>query len=300
MISIESTRTNLSIGRNTVSLTNINKIMYPALGLTKADVIAYYINMSEMILPYLKKRPFSMISFVNGADAEPFFQKQRPDGAPKWLKSVGVSSNDRVIDYCMVNDLPSLLFMANRGCLEMHAWFSRYPTLDKPDVAVFDIDPSGNTGFKEACAAAMLIKIILDSFSLWSIPKTSGKQGIHIFVPIVPVPYEEVRVFLKTVCGMVVQANSKLFTTERSVNKRGNRVYLDAVQVGKGKTLPAPYSLRATPQATVSTPITWEELEDPSLLPTDFTIQTIPGRLGKTGDLFAPIYTKRQKLIHII
>ena len=299
MIAIEP-RTNLAIGRHTVSLTNLDKVMYPALGLTKADVIEYYISISKFILPYLRKRPFSMVSFVKGVGSEPFFQKQRPQGAPAWLQSVGVPSDSRVIDYCMVNDLPSLLYMANRGCLEMHAWFSRYPALDKPDVAVFDIDPSGRTGFKEACAAARFIKVILDSLSLWSIPKTSGKQGIHLFVPIVPTPYEKVHAFLKAVCGMVAEAHGELFTTERSISKRGDRVYLDAVQMGKGKTLPAPYSLRATPQATVSAPITWAELESGSLSPGAFTIQNISDRLAQTGDLFAPVYTKRQTLNTIL
>lgn len=279
-----------------VSLTHLDKVMYPESELTKADIIDYYVKVSKYILPYLKDRPFSMIPFVHGAEGKSFFQKQKPDGAPDWLQSVEIQSGERIIDYCMVNDLPSLLYMANRGCLEMHAWFSRYPELDTPDVAVFDIDPSGDTGFEEACAAAKLIRIALDSFSLWSIPKTSGKQGIHVFIPIEPAPYEKVREFLLFVCGMVEEVQSELFTLERSIQKRGNRVYLDAVQNGRGKTLPAPYSLRATPQATVSAPLTWEELESLSFSPLDFTINNIHGRIERVGDLFAPIYELRQKL----
>lgn len=296
---MNATRRSLDIGGISVPLTHLDKVMYPELGLTKADVIDYYIKVSRYILPYLKDRPFSMIPFVNGAQGESFFQKQRPAGAPAWLTSVAIPSGARVINYCLVNDLPSLLYMANRGCLEMHAWFSRYPSLDTPDVAVFDIDPSGNTGFKEACAAAKLIKTALDSFSLWSIPKTSGKQGIHVFVPIEPTPYEKVRQFLRFVCSMVEDAQSELFTLERSVGKRGNRVYLDVVQHGRGKTLPTPYSLRATPRATVSAPVTWEELSSASLSPSDFTIGNITERLERIGDLFAPVYTLRQTLINV-
>lgn len=286
----------LKIGRHSVPVTSLDKVMFPEIGATKADVIDYYIRISAYILPYLKNRPFSMIPFVNGANGESFFQKQRPGGAPKWLKSVAVASSSRTIDFCLINNLSSLIYMANRGCLEMHTWFSRYPNLDKPDVAVFDIDPSGHTGFEEARAAAKIIKTILDSFSLWSIPKTSGKSGIHVFVPIRPTPFEHVRNFLRYVCKLVEKTQSGLFTLERSIQKRGDRVYLDAVQISRGKTLPAPYSLRATPFGNVSTPISWEELNNPKLNAETFTIDNIENRLKKKGDLFAPIYSLRQTL----
>lgn len=292
-------RMDLDIGGLPVQLTSLDKVMYPEIGLTKADVIDYYIKISQYILPYLKDRPISMIPFVHGADGKSFFQKQRPKDAPDWVASVEIASGDKVKDYCMINNLPSLLYMANRGCLEMHAWFSRYPALDTPDVAVFDIDPSGNTGFEESRSAAMLIRMALDSFSLWSIPKTSGKKGIHIFVPIEPTPYEKVREFLIFVCGMVEEVQSELFTLERSIQKRGSRVYLDAVQNGRGKTLPAPYSLRATPEATVSAPVSWDELEGKSISPADFTINNIIERIERIGDLFEPVYSLRQRLPNI-
>lgn len=293
---MNTSNTELKISGHSVLLTNLNKIMYPEIGATKADIVNYYIRLSPYILPYLKNRPFSMIPFVNGAQGESFFQKQKPAGAPIWLKSVAIPSSSRTIDFCIINNLPSLVYMANRGCLEMHAWFSRYPSLTKPDVAVFDIDPSGNTGFKEAVAAAKLIRKVLDSLSLWSIAKTSGKSGIHVFVPIKPTPFENVSIFLKYVCGVVEQAQGGLFTLERSVKKRGNRVYLDAVQHGRGKTLPAPYSLRATPLGNVSTPVLWEELDNPKLNPENFTIKNIEARLKKLGDVFAPVYSLRQTL----
>ncbi|MCL2434037.1 MAG: non-homologous end-joining DNA ligase [Clostridia bacterium] len=286
----------LEIGATKVPVTSLEKIMYPQKSYTKADVIDYYIKIAPYILPYLKNRPFSMIPYVNGAEGESFFQKQKPQNAPKWLKSVPVKSSTRTIDYCLINDLRSLIYMANRGCLEMHCWFSRHPALDKPDCAVFDIDPSGETGFPEGKAAALLIKAALDGYGLWSVAKTSGKGGVHVYVPIRPQPYEYVRNFTSAICRAVVDARPDLCTTERTIAKRGDRVYLDAVQLGRGKTLPAPYSLRATPGATVSAPMTWEELGRAACKPESYTMSNILGRIERVGDLFEPVYGMKQEL----
>jgi bifunctional non-homologous end joining protein LigD len=277
-----------------VRLSNLDKIYFPDIGGTKGELIDYYIRMSAYILPYLKDRPFSMLHYPEGIHGKTFFQKQRPDDAPEWLKSVKLPSGEKTIDWCLVNDLPSLIYMANRSCIETHAWFSRLPELDNPDMAIFDLDPSGNTGFAEAVAAAVMIKQSLDSCGLWSVPKLSGKTGVHVVVPIEPVPYEVSRQFLKKICAGVQKENPALFTTERTIAKRGNRVYLDAVQNGRGKTLPSPYSVRATPNANVSAPVTWEELTN--VAPEELHMRNMEERVKKKGDLFAPVYEKRQKL----
>ena len=185
--------------------------------------------------------------------------------------------------------------MANRSCIETHAWFSRLPNLDSPDVAIFDLDPSGETGFSDAVEAAMLVKTALDAYGLWAIPKLSGKTGVHVVVPIEPTPFEKVRHFLKVVCKSMEEARPSLFTTQRVIAKRGNRVYLDAVQNGRGKTLPSPYSVRATAKANVSAPVTWAELQK-GVFPEQFTIRNMNKRMNKAGDLFAPVYTTRQPL----
>jgi bifunctional non-homologous end joining protein LigD len=278
-----------------VALTHQDKIFFAKLEATKADVIEYYMRVSRYILPYLKGRPFSMLHYPDGIDGKSFFRKQRPDGAPKWLESKKLSSGKKKVDWCLVNDLPSLIYMVNRSCIEMHAWFSRLPNPDRPDIAVFDIDPSGDTGFDEAVRGALAAKEALDDYGLWSIPKVSGKTGVHVIVPIKLTPYDKVRRFVKSICKNMETQKPDLFTTERTLKKRGNRVYLDAVQNGRGKTLPAPYSLRATPEATVSAPVTWEELKE-GVRPELFTMRNMEKRLEEKGDLFEPVYEKRQKL----
>lgn len=281
-------------GKN-VTLTNTEKIYFPEIGAAKAELIEYYVRMADYILPYLKGRPFSMLHYPDGIHGKTFFQKQRPDDAPEWLQSVLLPSSEKTKDWCLVNDLPSLIYIANRSCIEMHAWFSRLPELDKPDVAIFDLDPSGDTGYKEAVAAALLVKTALDAYGLIGIPKLSGKTGVHVVVPIEPVPYEQVREFLKRICNSIERAQPELFTTERTIAKRGNRVYLDAVQNGRGKTLPSPYSVRATPEANISAPVTWQELEE-GITPKSLTMRSMQARIDAAGDLFAPVYTLRQKL----
>lgn len=281
-----------------VALTNLDKIYFPEIGVTKAELIDYYIRMSRYILPYLKDRPFSMLHYPDGIHGKTFYQKQRPDDAPDWLQSINLSSGEKSIDWCLVNDLPSLIYMANRSCIETHAWFSRLPELNNPDVAVFDIDPSGNTGYREAVDVALLVKTALDAYNLFSVPKVSGKTGVHVVVPIEPAPFEKVREFLKKLCRSIENVQPSLFTTERIIARRGDKVYLDAVQNGRGKTLPSPYSVRATPNASVSAPVTWEELKK-GVKPSEFTIRNIEERVQAAGDIFAPVYTKRQKLPRI-
>lgn len=281
-------------GREVV-LTNLEKVLFPAIHGTKAELIRYYMNTAPCILPYTRGRPFSMLHFPDGVGGKSFFQKQRPDEAPEWLKSVPIPSEHKIVEWCLIDDLPSLLYMANRACIETHTWFSRLPDLDRPDIAVFDIDPSGGTGYAQAVEAARLIRVALREYALQSFPKLSGATGVHVVVPIAPVSFEKVRAFLKSVCAAIASAYPDRYTTERTIVKRGERVYLDAVQNGRGKTLPSPYSVRATPAATVSAPVTWDEL-DRGVSPEDFTIRNIGGRINKKGDLFAPVYEMRQHL----
>lgn len=287
----------LRIGGRDVEVTHLEKVFFPDKGITKGDLIEYYIRMSPYILPYLKDRPFTMVPYPHGVTGKSFYQKQRPEGAPAWLSGVAVPSEKKGhIDYCLVNDIPSLVYMANRGCIEMHAWFSRVPDLDTPDIAVFDLDPSGQTGFGDAVAAARMIKVILDAYGLAAVPKTSGMTGLHIVIPIRPAPFKEVQAFLTSICKVVEKAKSDKFTTERAIAKRGDRVYLDAVQNARGKTLPSPYSVRPNEWAAVSAPLTWEEVMDDSLTPERFTMMNIEERVKKVGDLFEPVYRLRQAL----
>jgi bifunctional non-homologous end joining protein LigD len=286
----------IDINGQTVELTNLDKLYFPEAGITKGDMIDYYIRFAQYILPWLRNRPFTMVPYPHGAGGKSFYQKQIPDNAPEFLESAELPSERRgSIKWSLVNNLPSLVYMANRACIEMHAWFSRLPKPDEPDVAIFDLDPSGNTGYSDAAAAAKLIRIILDDMKIKAFPKTSGATGLHIVIPIEPAPFEKVRGFLTGICRMVEQADPGRFTTERTIAKRGDRVYLDAVQNARGKTIPSPYSVRATAAATVSAPLSWDEVEG-GAEPGQFTIRTIGERIKQTGDLYAPLYAMRQRL----
>ena len=286
----------INVNGQSVELSNIDKVLFPKVNIKKGDLIDYYIKYSPYILKWLRDRPFTMVPFPDGIEGKSFYQKRRPDNAPEYLKSVTLPSKRKEsLEWCLVNNLPSLIYIVNRACIEMHAWFSRLPELDKPDVAIFDLDPSGNTDYLDAVKAAKLIRIILEEYKLKSFPKTSGATGLHIVIPIEPTPFDVVQRFLTKVCMMVEKADPEHFTTQRIINKRGDKVYLDAVQNARGKTIPSPYSVRPTPQATVSTPITWEEVES-SIDPTSFRIDTIDKRINELGDLFEPVYELHQKL----
>ncbi len=288
----------LTVNGKELKLTNLEKVFWPELGLTKADLINYYIKIADYLLPYLHNRPFSMKPFPDGIKGKSFYQKQSPKETPPWLATTPIVSEKKgQVDWCLINDLPSLIWIANRACIEMHTWFSKLPHLDKPDVAVFDIDPSGSTGFSEAVEVAKMLKIILDELKLLSFPKTSGATGLHIYVPIeTKYTFSQVRTFLLKICRIVEETNPQLATTQRNVKKRGDRVYLDAVQNASGKTIPAPYSLRPTPKATVSAPLLWEEIFDPSLKPEQFNALNIFERLKDMGDLFKDVLSKKQTL----
>jgi len=287
----------LNINNVALEIKNPGKIYFPEQGYLKAEVIDYYIKIAPYILPHLTGRPFSMIFFPGGKREDSFFQKQRPADAPDFVASVRIPSERRGhIDWCTVDNLETLVYLANRSVIEMHTWFSRRDSLDKPDIAVLDIDPSGNTGIKEAAVAANAFRAVFDELKIYSVPKTSGSRGIHIFIPIVPqYGYEEIRKLLSFACKVVLESYPWLCADERTVNKRGDKIYLDAVQFGRGKTLAMPYSLRCRPGAPVSAPLRWEEVNS-SLDASDYNIRTIFPRLDKIGDLMSDFYSKAQKL----
>jgi len=264
---------------------------------TKGDIVDYYICAAPYLLPHIINKPFSMIHTPEGVrGGKVFYQKERPKNAPEWLESVAVPSSKRgVINWCLVNDTAGLIYMVSRSVIETHSWFSRYPHLDKPDIAVIDLDPSGESGFIETVTAAKAFGALLAQMSIFAIPKTSGGKGAHICIPIIPTPYYEVQEFLNILCGIVAKTLPDITTLERSVQKRGNKIYLDAVQFGQGKTIASPYSLRAKKGLPVSAPLFWYELED-FKNPASINIYNIFDRLSKTGDPMVDFYGNAQKL----
>lgn len=280
-----------------LKLTNLDKIYWPELKITKGDMINYYVELSPYLLPHLKNRPFSMKPFPDGIYGDSFYQKEVPKEAPSWYRSTPIPSGRRgMVNWGLINDLPSLVWIANRGCIEMHTWFSRLPNLATPDVAVLDLDPSPESPFTDVIRIALLFKQLLDDLKLHSFPKTSGMSGMHIYIPIKPIyPFSKVRDFLVKLCTVVQQVVPDITTLERTVQKRGRKIYLDAVQNASAKTIPAPYSLRPSPHATVSAPLLWDEVTD-SLAPEQFTLFNIGRRLKEKGELFAPLLELQQEL----
>ena len=288
----------LNIENRSLDVKNLEKVYFEEQGYKKADILDYYVKIAPYLLPHLVNRPFSMIHFPGGKLEDSFFQKQCPVDAPPWLNTVKIPSERRGhIDWCTVNDLPSLVYMVNKSVIEMHAWFSRADNLDKPDAAVLDLDPSGESGIKEAAVIAAGVGDILKQLSVYSVPKTSGGRGLHIFIPITPnkYTYADVQKFLGFLCGAMLKYRPDICTSERAVSKRGDKIYLDAVQCGRGKTIAMPYSLRVKSGALVSAPLNWNEI-NANLNPRDYNIRSIWARLEKQGDIMSEFYNRAQDL----
>ncbi len=270
-----------------VKLTNLEKIYWPGEGYTKYDLIKYYTDISTYLLKYLKGRPVNFQRFPDGIHGKRFYQKNCPDHAPPWIKTFPITSEgDKVTNYILVEDVPTLVWLANLGCLEIHPWLSSTASLHRPDYAVFDLDPPDFNFFPQVLEVALLVKEALDSLGIKSYAKTSGSSGVQVFVPLEnKFSYEEVRIFSGTVCT-VIEKFDRRTTTERRVAARGERIYLDYMQNVQGKTINAPYSVRPLKGAPVSTPLLWDEVEKGKVRPGDFTIKTIFKRLQEKGDVF--------------
>jgi len=291
----EATRT---IDGHTLKFTNLNKVFYPDEGYTKRDVLNYYAGIADLILPHLKDRPLSLKRYPNGIKEEYFFQKNVPEAFAPWLRTELIDSehNTRPINYVFAGDRASLLYLVNLGCIDQNPWMSRSPALDNPDFVLIDLDPQ-ECPFEMIVDAALLVKRVLDRIGLDGYPKTTGGDGLHVYIPVEPVySYDETRTFAELIARLVFQENPDLFTTPRSVIKRKkNRVYFDYLQNGKSKTIAAPYVLRAYPGAPVATPLEWAEVKH-GLHPSQFHIRNARARFREKGDLFAGVLENPQRI----
>ena len=285
-----------------VKLSNLDKLFWADLGITKGDLIDYYTAVAEVLVPHLRERPFTMRRYPDGAEGKAFFQKDAPKGMPEWIPRfhVEVSTRERPpkkrwIDAPLVNDADALLWMANMGCIDMNAWYSRVDRPDRPDFVLFDLDPSPDVGFREVVQVAVLVKQALDALGLVSFPKTSSAEGMHVLVPVERrYTYAQTRELCEIVAGAIARTHRGLATTEWSKAKRRG-VLIDANQNGGGKTIASVYSVRPRPGAPVSTPLRWDEVNE-SLDPTRFTMEVVLERIRRHGDLFEGVLTTRQRL----
>ncbi len=286
----------LLISKNQVKLSNLTKVLWPKKGYTKGDLINYYIEMYPMIQDYLIDRPLSLKLFPDGIKGKSFYRKDCPDYAPDWLSVIPIKSHSsgRLIKWITVNQLSDLVWIANQTAIELHAWLSTGEKLEYPDFAVFDLDPV--RGMEDTVQVALIIKKILDELELKAYLKTSGASGLHIFIPVFPIyTYVQIRDLLKSIAEMVIEVKPELATIVWQKDKRKDKVYIDYRQNATNKTIPAPYSLRPTPAATVSTPLNWNELKQ-DLDPADFNLNNIKNRLDLYGDLWHDLLATRQHL----
>jgi len=290
----------LKKGRRELRLSNLDKPFWPEEGITKGDLIAYYRDVAEVLVPHLRGRPFTMKRYPDGWQGKNFFQKQAPSHMPPWIKRVPFPASTRegekkIIDYALVDDELALLWMVNMGCIDMHVWSSRVDRPERPDWVMFDLDPSEGAGFDDVVAVAKLVKDTLDLLELEGFPKTSGSRGIHILVPIARRhSYGEAREFASIVAGALARAHPGLVTTEWARKKRRG-VLVDANQNGPGKTNASVYSVRPRAGAPVSTPLRWDELV-PGLELAAFTMDVVLDRVARDGDLFAGVLEGGQSL----
>jgi bifunctional non-homologous end joining protein LigD len=280
-------------------LSNLNKIYFPEPGHTKRDLLAYYYRMADHILPFLQDRALVLRRYPDGIKGQAFFQKDVREGLPDWFKTVPVDSEHRgeVIHYATANDRASLLFLTGLGCIDHNPWSNRYDDIDHPDYFFFDLDPSDGTEFSIVVTIARALHEKLEELRLAHFLKTSGATGIHIFIPVEPVyTYAQLRTFGEIIARTVTAEHPNLVTSERIVAKRpAGRVLIDVQQNAHGRPLAAAYSVRAFPQAPVSTPLLPRELRA-SLRPETLNIKTVFARLKDKGDLWADFWKRRQRL----
>jgi len=258
-----------------VEFTNLDKILYPELGITKAQVIEYYVRIAPRMLDLLEKRPLVMTRYPDGVDKEGFFEKDAPMGTPSWVETFRrfAESSQREISYVVCSSLDTLIWLANLAALEVHMTLSRTGSFESPDLVLFDLDPKPPSGFDEAVDVAFLLKEKLDGMGLRSYAKTSGKNGLHIVVPIQEGHgFEQTREFVHRM-AQGLEKESGIVASEFASSKKPGVVFIDYRQNSEGRTMICPYSLRATAKATVSMPLSWSDIQK-RIKPTEFTLLT--------------------------
>jgi bifunctional non-homologous end joining protein LigD len=288
----------VDVNGHTLKFTNLKKVYYPDEGYTKRDVINYYEAVSELILPHLKDRPLSLKRYPNGIKEQFFFQKHAAETFAPWLRTELIDSdhNEAPINYVFAQDRASLLYLTNLGCIDQNPWMSRLGSLDNPDFVLIDLDPQ-HCPFDKIVEAALLVKDVLDDIGMEGYPKTTGGDGMHVYIPVErEYTYEHTRTFAEVIARIVTRRKPELFTTPRSVSKRErNRVYFDWVQNAKSKTIAAPYVLRAYAGAPVATPLEWTEVHA-GLHPLQFNISNVRERFREKGDLFEGVLKRPQRI----
>jgi bifunctional non-homologous end joining protein LigD len=289
------------IGRHTIRVTHPDRVLFPGDGVTKGDLVSYYVDVGAVIVPHLRDRPFTLKRYPHGIRGQAYFHKQAPKGKPPWIptrqfRTWQREGGSRLVDFTLVNEPAALAWMVQMNCIDMNAWYSRVDKPQRPDYVVFDLDPpESRNGFEQAIRVAHLTREALERLELRSYVKTSGADGIHVLVPITRrSSYAETYELAERVSRDLEAENQGLVTTEWLKRKRRG-VLVDHRQNGHGKTIASVYSVRPKPGAPVSTPLRWEELGQ-KVRPSDFGRREVLERIERHGDLFEPVLRGGQSL----
>jgi len=298
-----SDKAQLDVQGKKLAVSNLNKVLYPKAGFTKGQVIDYYIRIAPVLLPHLKDRPLTMKRYPNGVEGEFFYEKNCPSHRPNWVQTAKVWSegNQRIMHYCLANDLPTLVWAANLADLELHTSLSRKNKVDRPTMMVFDLDPGPPADIVQCCQVGLWLRDLLSKMKLKSCAKTSGSKGLQVYVPLnTPVTYDDTKTLSRALAQHLEREHSDQVTSNMSKALRKRKVFVDWSQNDEHKTTVCVYSLRAKEEPTVSAPVAWQEIENclkkrnADLL--KFRSDQVLARVEKHGDLFAVVEELKQKL----
>ncbi|MDQ3699053.1 MAG: non-homologous end-joining DNA ligase [Gemmatimonadota bacterium] len=285
----------LVVGRRRVKVTNLPKLFWPDSGITKRDLLQYYADVADVLLPHIRDRAMVMKRYPNGAYGKCFFMKRAPEPRPEWIETCAIEhKSGNIIDFPMIQDLPSLLWVVNLGCIDLNQWYARCDDTDRPDYLHFDLDPVPDAGFSKVLDAALAVREALEAVGMPVLIKTTGSSGVHLYVPIVRGPTQkQVWGFAKVLAQTLAARRPALLTAEYRIAKRPRgRVLVDYNQNAWGRTLASVYSPRPKSGAPVSTPLLWEEVERGVAID-DFRIDNVPARVRELGDLWKPLLAAR-------
>jgi bifunctional non-homologous end joining protein LigD len=285
----------------TLRLSNLDKVLYPKAGFTKGQVIDYYTRVSPALLPHLRDRPLTLKRYPNGVEGDHFYEKNCPSHRPEWVRTVPVMARSRTINYCVVDDLATLVWAANLADLELHPSLSLADDIERPTTLAFDLDPGPPATIVECCDVALLLRGVFGDLGLECFPKTSGSKGMQVYVPLnTSVTYDDTKPFARALAGLLEKQHPKLVVSRMKKDLRPRKVFVDWSQNDEHKTTICVYSLRARERPTVSTPLEWSEVEgcaerrDPDLLVYDS--DQVLERTAERGDLFEPVLKLEQEL----
>ena len=285
-------------GGREVRLTNLRKPFWPERGITKGDLLQYYADVAPVLLPHIRDRAMVMKRYPHGASGDFFFMKRAPSPRPDWIRTCAIDhGSSNVIDFPVIDDLPSLLWVINLGCIDLNQWYARCDDVDRPDYLHFDLDPGEGAAFAQVSEAALILHEALEALRMKALVKTSGSKGLHVYIPIVRGPGQKaVWTFAKALAMELAARHPRLLTAEYRVAKRPRgRVLVDYNQNAWGRTLASIYSVRPRPLATVSTPLTWDEVAAGATIE-EFRLDNVRERIAEVGDLWKPLLAARGRV----